>query len=427
MSFANTMIRSVLAVLALGWALPSQAQDGFTQLFDQQSLEGWRVDPAYAGNFAVESGVLKVRGEGGWLRTERQYTDYILKLELRYLGEDPGNGRVGLSGVFLRTLGESSYGTGWPDASAEVQLGNRTGFRPALPGDARWAGAVLLHGLPGGLTSFDTAAAMRAYGPTGEWQTVEIHVQGETVSVSVNGHYLGRSQIGSDTAGYIGIQAESGETEIRAIAIREIDARHVARSEEGLTSLFDGRTLTGWRPANPESRTFTVQDGVIRISGREGRGEGFPNVCRGNLFSEQEFGNFRMRFQARYLTGLSDSGFLMRVPVVNGAPSPGLAYQVQMQGMGDPSLPWNGALFRQGNVPQGQSEFDFAAARRAYAPIGEWNDYDIEAYETWITVRINGVVIARAENVGVPRGLLGIQCEVGVVEMRNLAISEIAD
>lgn len=418
------------AAFALSFACvssPVLAEEAFEPLFDGASLEGWQVAPAHAGNFTVADGVLKVSGQGGWLRSDRQYTDYVLRLEMRYLGEDPGNGRVGMSGVFLRTLGEAVYGLGWPDASAEVQLGNRSGFRPALPGDARWAGAVLLHGLEGGPTSFDTAAAMRAYGATGEWQTMEIHVLGETVSVTVNGHYLGRAAIGTARAGFIGIQAESGETEFRKIEIREATEGSASARPETFEPLFDGLTLAGWTPANPEARTFSVEDGAIHIAGREGRGEEFPNVCRGNLFSDREFGNFIVRFQARFVTGLSDSGFLLRVPVVDGAPSRGLAYQIQLQGMGDASLPWNGALFRQGDVPQGESMFDFAAARRTYAPIGEWNDYEIEAYRTWITVRINGVVIARAENVGIARGLLGIQCEVGVVDIRGIEISELPD
>ena len=93
--------------------------------------------------------------------------------------------------------------------------------------------------------------------------------------------------------------------------------------------------------------------------------------------------------------------------------------------MGDPSLPWNGALFRQGGVPQGETTFDFAAARRAYSQVGEWTHYEVEAYKSWVTVRINDIVVSRAENVGTPSGLIGIQCEVGVVDIRNLEIREL--
>lgn len=429
MSLIKYMAAGACALLWCG-ALPAQAAEGYAPLFDGKSLAGWQVDPAYAKNFAVEGGVLKTRGEGGWLRSTRQYSDFVLRIEMRYLGEDPGNGRVGMSGVFLRTPGTKTYGSGWPDDSAEVQLSNRTGFRPALAGDARWAGALLLHGLEGGPTTFDTAAAMRAYGKTGEWQTVEIQAVGETVTVSINGHFVGRASIGAVRAGFIGIQAESGETEFRKIEIRETlsasDGSGARARAAGFTPLFDGTSLAGWTPADPTTQTFSVHDGAIRITGRENRNGQSATACKGNLFSDKSYADFRVRFQARFPTGLSDSGFLLRVPATTAAPGPGQAYQIQLQGMGDTSLPWNGAFFRMGDVPQGETTFDFAAAKRAYSANGEWTDFEVEAFKTWVTVRVNGVVISRAENVGILAGKFGIQCEVGVVEIRNLEIAEIA-
>lgn len=427
MPLVKFLVRSAFAVMSLCGALPAHATDGFVPLFDGQTLNGWQVDVPYAKNFAVQNGLLKVQGQGGWLRSSRQYSDFVLRVELRYLGEDPGNGRVGLSGIFLRTPGAATYEAGWPDNSAEVQLSNRTGFRPALAGDARWGGAILLHGLEGGPTTFDTAAALRSYGKTGEWQTFEIHAIGETVTVSLNGHFLGRASIGTARSGFIGIQAESGETEFRAIEIREGGRGAAPAPSDAFARLFDGRTLHGWTPADPSSQTFTVENEMIKVTGRAGRGEEFPSVCRGNLFSDNDYRDFVVRFQARFPTGLSDSGFLLRVPFADGAPVQGQAYQIQLQGMGDTSLPWNGAIFRQGSVPQGETTFDFAAARRAYSPNGEWTDYEVEAYKTWVTVRINGVAVSRAENVGIPAGRLGIQCEVGMVDIRNLEISEISE
>ena len=120
-----------------------------------------------------------------------QYGDFTLRLGFRYLTEDPGGGRIGVSGVFLRTPATATYQSGWPDNSLEVQLANRQGGRPAIPGDARWGGAVLRHGNPGGPTSFDTRLALRSYGRTGEWQTLEIQAIGDAIHVTLNDNYLG--------------------------------------------------------------------------------------------------------------------------------------------------------------------------------------------------------------------------------------------
>ena len=128
--------RCVPLALLLGVAAWAQTpvRIGFAPLFDGRSLSNWVVDDRqYAGNFSVRDGHLRIEGEGGWLRSNSQYGDFTLRLGFRYLTEDPGGGRIGVSGVFLRTPATSTYGSGWPDNSLEVQLANRQGGRPAIP------------------------------------------------------------------------------------------------------------------------------------------------------------------------------------------------------------------------------------------------------------------------------------------------------
>src|SRR5688572_1713029 len=203
-----------LLLLGVNASAQAPAANGFASLFDGKSLNNWVVDDnAYARNFSVRDGLLRIEGEGGWLRSSRQYGDFTLRLTFRYLTADPGSGRIGVSGVFLRTPATSTYQSGWPDNSLEVQLANRQGGRPAIPGDARWGGAVLRHGNPGGPTSFDTRTALRSYGKTGEWQTLEIQAIGDAIHVTLNGNYLGAASAGGNARGYIGLQAETGGIE----------------------------------------------------------------------------------------------------------------------------------------------------------------------------------------------------------------------
>jgi len=59
-------------------------------------LTGWKVHDAKADVWAVEDGLLVCRGDkGGWLGTEREYADFVLRLDYRL---KPG----GNSGVYLR-------------------------------------------------------------------------------------------------------------------------------------------------------------------------------------------------------------------------------------------------------------------------------------------------------------------------------------
>ena len=121
----KTVTRSFVGVLLLGVTMQAQtpATGGFTPLFDGRSLNNWVVDGSqYSKNFSVRDGLLRIEGKGGWVRSSRQYGDFTLRLGFRYLTDDPGSGRIGVSGVFLRTPGTSTYQSGWPDNSLEVQL-----------------------------------------------------------------------------------------------------------------------------------------------------------------------------------------------------------------------------------------------------------------------------------------------------------------
>lgn len=414
-----------LATLSAGLHAQTPAT-GFTSLFDGRSLANWQVaDSRYSGNFAVRDGALRIAGEGGWLKSNRQYGDFTLRLEFRYLTEDPGSGRVAISGVFLRTPATSTYGTGWPDDSLEVQLANRQGGRPAIPGDARWGGAVLRHGNPGGPTSFDTRTALLAYGKTGEWQHLEIQAVGDAIHVTLNGRYLGVASAGGAQRGYIGLQAETGAVEFRRIEINEGNQGLVTRAPDGFTPLFDGKSLRGWRLPNPASAGFEVRDGAIVVHGAAPGAARTSGNCTGNLWTEKAYGDFVLRYQARFETNASVGGFFVR----SNEPGKGGWNQVETRAMADKLLPWNGVLMRSADAPQGDTMFDFRAAGLAYAATGDWTkewvNYEARAEGGRITTWVNGVLVSRAEDVQPRRGLFGLQCERETVEYRNIEIKEL--
>jgi serine/threonine protein kinase len=106
---------SVLLVCLLIWAIhgpletpaenngpqpPDVASKG-KPLFDGKSLTGWKVIDD--GEWTVQDGVLKGKGEGGWLQTENSYGDFDLLVEYRLA-------KGGDSGVFLRIGPKLSFG-----------------------------------------------------------------------------------------------------------------------------------------------------------------------------------------------------------------------------------------------------------------------------------------------------------------------------
>ncbi len=88
-----------LAVLLLLLAALVCGQDGFVPLFNGKNLDGWNVDTASA--WSVRDGVLIGKTPGltynEFLRTKRDYSDFVLKLSMRII-----NGK-GNSGVQFRS------------------------------------------------------------------------------------------------------------------------------------------------------------------------------------------------------------------------------------------------------------------------------------------------------------------------------------
>lgn len=203
------MVCAALAVLACG--LRAQSRDGFVPLFDG-TLNGWAVQNTDAGNLRVVGGVLRVEGPNGWLRSERRYQDFALRVEFRFVTPEAD------SGIFLRAAGDTQFLRGWPNNSYQVQVRN-----PSTPSKFPPVGGLFRHGMPPGETKLDEAAVQRLFKGTGAWQTLELEVANDQLVVRLDGTEVMRAGSISRVPGYIGIQGEAGAVEYRAIEIREPD------------------------------------------------------------------------------------------------------------------------------------------------------------------------------------------------------------
>ena len=182
--------------------------------------------------------------------------------------------------------------------------------------------------------------------------------------------------------------------------------------------LFKG-TLDGWVVENSETNNFTIVDKLLRVTGPAGW-----------LRSSQQYGNFTLRVECRFLTDDADSGVFLRAPgpatniFMRGWPAN--AYQVQVRDMSKNKSTnpiWAGNLYRH-KVPPGETSFDSDAAARAIKPTGEWQLFEIEAIDDRLTVTLNGVPVTRAGGIVNPRGYIGLQGETGALEYRTIEIRE---
>lgn len=180
----------------------------FTPLFNGRDLDHWVIENE--GRFSVRDGLLHVDRGTGWLRTKKQFADFVLRMEFRFL-ESKAN-----SGIFIRTGTTSrSDENGWPDNGYQVQC------MDILDGGHPLA-TMIPYGAPPFQFQSDLQALADAYRPTRQWNRYEIECVGERLTVKLNGVLITRAWDIKNRIGHIGIQGEHGLLEFRDIRLREL-------------------------------------------------------------------------------------------------------------------------------------------------------------------------------------------------------------
>jgi hypothetical protein len=193
-------------------------------LFNGKNLSGWYVyiphksaeaDPSTdpKGVFQVENGMIHVSGEEfGCLTTDREFSDYQLRLEFRW-GErkwpprdKPETPRD--SGVLMHCVGPDKV---WP-RSIECQIQEHD------CGDFWMVDGASLE-VNGKVERQRAVKSQDAERPRGQWNVVEVVCDGDTVTNIINGVVVNRGSKASVTRGKILLQSEGAEVFYRNITL----------------------------------------------------------------------------------------------------------------------------------------------------------------------------------------------------------------
>ena len=236
--------------------------EGWIALFDGQTLFGWRA--ASQADWRVEDGTIVVgSGKKGLLHTTAQFGDYVLRLDFR--SEAGAN-----SGIFLHTPpvpedpAKDCYELNIADSDNPFPTGSLV-YRAKVEGD---------------FTS-------------DQWQSYEVTVMGGSISVKLDGQPIVQYTDAQPLQrGHIGLQYNQGRVAFRNIRVKPL----------GLQSLFNGQDLTGWKTYPEMDSKFTVtEDGRLHVENG-----------RGQLETEQSFGDFVLRFQCKTHAPELNSGVFFR-------------------------------------------------------------------------------------------------------------------
>ena len=175
-------------------------------------------------------------------------------------------------------------------------------------------------------------------------------------------------------------------------------AQNAAKGEEKFVSLFDGKTLGGWKVENCQ---VEVQDGCIVLKG----GNGWVRA-------EKTYGDFVLELDWKALKKQKyDSGVFIRAVPPSG------------------KSPWpdrNQVNLRQdlmGNI----AEYKGAVPRTDLVKPGDWNHFRLVVVGKTAELLINGKQAWKIGNLHPATGLIGLQCEVpggGQFLVRNVRISQ---
>lgn len=217
---------ALTAALCFPVALPSgaEADDLDVPLFNGKDLSGWTIFIAHKdgsdprkdpkGVFKVEDGVIHVSGEEfGCLTTEKEYENYRLTLEFKWGKKKwpPRENAVRDSGVLLHCVGPDKVWT----KSIECQIQEHDcGDFYMVDGTS-----LTIDGKPNTGRGVKTKDAEK---PTGEWNTIEVICEGDTITNIVNGVVVNRGTAASVKKGRILLQSEGAEVFYRKVDLRPI-------------------------------------------------------------------------------------------------------------------------------------------------------------------------------------------------------------
>jgi hypothetical protein len=227
---------------------PEELSQGWILLFDGETDFGWAAGSK--ADWKVADGVISVTsGEPGLLHTTSEFGNYALKVDFRCPKETN-------SGIFLRT--------------------------PAVPKDPT-SDCYELNIADTSITPFPTGSFVRREKGTepkhtDEWRTFDVLADGGHFVIKLDGQqvldYTDPKPLGR---GFIGLQLNSGRVEFRNIKLKPL----------GLTSLFNGKDLSGWKVFPEKKSIYSVTPA------------GEINVTNGNgqLESEARFADFTLQLE----------------------------------------------------------------------------------------------------------------------------------
>ena len=168
-----------------------------------------------------------------------------------------------------------------------------------------------------------------------------------------------------------------------------------AQTGAGWTTLFNGKNLDNWEKTG--NANWRVVDGIIEA-----------DMPRGFLLTKESYGDFDLRAEI-WVTPDSNGGVLFRI---TNPKDPGIenGYELNINDKRADQTGRTGAIV---NVAKPLVQYDSG---------NKWTTIEISARGPHMTAKLNGTLVAEADDTKYARGPVSLQAAGGLVRYRNVQI-----
>lgn len=438
------MIGNRVAVLVAGLLLAGLASglrggdDGFVSLFDGKSLKGWVNVNCAPETFTVKDGMIHCTGEPvGFMRTAKQYENFILEMEWMHL-KPKGN-----SGLFVWSDALPIAGSPF-SRSIEVQImdGIETDNYTSHGDVFAIQGARMTPDRPHPNKWERCLPSEKRSKPAGEWNHYRVECYKSALKLAVNGKVVSGG-VCSPLKGYLCLESEGSPILFKNIKIKELPSSNpnpaeVAKSAKGFHSLYTGLDLRNWQEKPEHKGHWQPKGWTLNYDGKSKAGD---------LWSEKEYGDFELICDWRFPAKPKKTMRPVILPSGDYELENGKQKMIEVDDAGDSGIYLRGNSKSQVNMwcwPIGSGEVygyrtdakmpaevrkGVTPTMKADKPLGQWNRFHIIMKGDRLTVDLNGKrVIDNAEMPGVPKtGRIALQHHGDAVQFANIYIKELKE
>jgi hypothetical protein len=210
---------------------------------------------------------------------------------------------------------------------------------------------------------------------------------------------------GKDHSDSMNRQQSKGDVEV---SIENRSSAASSTNDSNFTSIFDGKTLKGWKMAG--DGRFVIVESDIALQTDKGGGLLW--------YAEKEYKNFTLKLEWKVSDVGDNSGVFVRFPDPDDNPDIAVreGYEIQIDDKAGDPIHQTGAIY------------DFAAPSKVVSkPPSQWNTMEIQVLDQSYIVIINGEKVTEFTGSRLTEGYVGLQAhdDKSKVSFRNITVKEI--